>query len=62
MNKDIQQKFSEDLLQYLNDSPTAYHAVENASEILKENNFQELKETMEWSLQKGGRYFVTKNQ
>lgn len=62
MNHDIQQKFSEDLLQYLNDSPTAYHAVENASEILKENNFQELKETMEWSLQKGGRYFVTKNK
>ena len=62
MDKDMQQKFSEDLLQYLNDSPTAYHAVENAAEILKKNNFQELKETMEWSLQKGGRYFVTKNR
>ena len=62
MDKVKQQKFSEDLLQYLNDSPTAYHAVENAAEILKKNNFQELKETMEWSLQKGGRYFVTKNQ
>ena len=62
MDKNIQQKFSEDLLQYLNDSPTAYHAVENATEVLKKNNFQELKETMEWSLQKGGRYFVTKNR
>ena len=62
MDMNIQQKFSEDLLQYLNDSPTAYHAVENATELLKKNNFLELKETMEWSLQKGGRYFVTKNR
>ena len=62
MDKIQQQKFSEDLLQYLNDSPTAYHAVENAAEILRRNNFQELKEIMEWSLQKGGKYFVTKNQ
>lgn len=62
MDKEIRQKFSEDLLQYLNDSPTAYHAVENAAEILKQHNFQELNETMEWSLQKGGKYFVIKNQ
>ena len=62
MDKILHQKFSDDLLQYLNDSPTAYHAVENAAEILKKNNFYELKETMEWSLQKGGKYFVAKNQ
>ena len=62
MDKILQQKFSEDLLQYLNDSPTAYHAVENAAVFLKANNFIELKETDEWSLQKGGKYFITKNQ
>lgn len=61
MDKNTQQKFSEGLLQYLNDSPTAYHAVENAAKILRENGFQELKETVEWSLDKGGRYFVVKN-
>lgn len=61
MNKSTQQKFSEDLLQYLNDSPTAFHAVENAAKILKENGFRELRETEEWSLCKGGRYFVVKN-
>lgn len=61
MNKNTQQKFSEGLLQYLNDSPTACHAVENAAKILRENGFQELKETMEWSLDKGGKYFVVKN-
>lgn len=62
MDKNAQQKFSEGLLQYLNDSPTAYHAVDNAAEILRENGFQELKETAEWSLEQGGRYFVTRNQ
>ncbi|MCH5260521.1 MAG: M18 family aminopeptidase [Lachnospiraceae bacterium] len=62
MDKIQQQKFSEDLLQYLNESPTAYHAVENAAAFLRANNFQELKETDEWSLQKSGKYFVTKNQ
>lgn len=62
MDKIQQQKFSEDLLQYLNESPTAYHAVENATTFLRAYNFQELKETDAWSLQKGGKYFVTKNQ
>ena len=49
------QKFAEGLLQYLNDSPTAFHAVENAAALLRENGFQELKETEKWSLKKEGR-------
>lgn len=61
MDKAKQENFAENLLQYLNDSPTAYHAVENAAVLLKENGFQELKETDSWSLEKGGRYFVIKN-
>lgn len=61
MDKSAQQKFSQGLLQYLNDSPTAYHAVENAADILRGSGFQELKETEGWLLQQGGRYFVIKN-
>ena len=56
------QKFAEGLLQYLNESPTAFHAVENAAAILTESGFRELKETEAWSLEKGGRYFVVKKQ
>lgn len=56
-----EQKFAESLLQYLNESPTAYHAVENAVTILKEHGFQELQEGNAWSLQTGGKYFVIKN-
>lgn len=56
-----EQKFAESLLHYLNESPTAYHAVENAVTILKEHGFQELQEGNAWSLQAGGKYFVIKN-
>lgn len=61
MDKQTQQKFSENMLQYLNDSPTVYHAAENAAEMLKCHDFQELKETEKWSLHAGGKYFVVKN-
>ena len=55
MGEKDQQKFAEDLLQYLNDSPTAYHAVENGAAILRAHGFTQLKETDRWSLKKGGR-------
>lgn len=61
MDKNTQQKFSRGLLQYLNDSPTAFHAVENAAELLRGSGFRELKETEQWSLEQGGRYFIAKN-
>lgn len=59
--KKREEKFAADLLQYLNNSPTAFHAVENAAVLLREKGFRELKETESWSLQKGGKYFVVKN-
>lgn len=61
MDKMEQRKFSEGLLQYLNDSPTAYHAVENAAQMLEAQGFSELKEKERWALCAGGRYFVIKN-
>lgn len=61
MDKSAQRRFSEGLLQYLNDSPTAFHAVENAVKLLRDNGFKELAEKEQWSLEQGGRYFVVKN-
>lgn len=61
MDNLTQQFFSENTLQYLNDSPTAYHAVENAAEMLRDHDFQELKETEKWSLHAGSKYFVVNN-
>lgn len=53
--------FIENLLQYLNDSPTAYHATKNAAALLREAGFQELREREDWRLAPGGRYYLTKN-
>lgn len=54
-------EYAEGLLQYLNDSPTAYHAVKNGIALLEAKGFRELKETEGWSLQAGGKYYVVKN-
>lgn len=49
------------LFDFLDKSLTAYHAVENATAILKENGFEELKENESFAPVKGGKYFVRRN-
>ena len=51
-----------DLLDFLNHSPTCYHAVQNTVDILTSEGYQPLSETEVWSLREGGRYFVTRGQ
>lgn len=53
--------FAQSLLDFLNNSPTSYHAVENATEILIKSSFTEILETENWSLEKGKKYFVKRN-
>ncbi|MBP3433764.1 MAG: M18 family aminopeptidase [Clostridia bacterium] len=48
----------ETLLDFLKNSLTAYHACENAKARLVENGFSPLKETEDWELSEGGKYFV----
>ena len=49
------------LLTFLENSPTSYHAVENMAARLRGEGFEELKEADCWSIEAGGRYFVTRN-
>ena len=49
------------LFDYIAASPTAYHAVAHTASLLKGAGYTELCESAEWKLQKGGRYFVTRN-
>lgn len=58
---EIMQKEIVDLLEFINTSPTAWHAVSNAKEKLKKKGFAELKEENTWSLEKGKKYFVSRN-
>lgn len=55
------QKGVESLLNFLNASPTAWHAVSTMCDQLEQAGFQHLQEGNKWSLQRGGKYFVTRN-
>lgn len=48
----------EKLLHFLKSSLTAYHACDNARAKLAEGGFRALKETEDWELCEGGKYFV----
>lgn len=52
---------SKELLQFINQSPTAFHAVDSCKKQLEKAGFHELKEQQEWTLQRGGKYYVTRN-
>ena len=49
------------LFRRINASPTAFHVVENMRAALEEKGFSPLAESEPWSLKKGGRYYVTRN-
>lgn len=49
------------LIDFLEQSPTAYHAVKNAKALLEQNGFLPLKETAVWKIEKGGKYYVERN-
>ena len=46
---------------FVQKSPTAFHAIDNIRLILKEKGFHELYEGQSWDIQQGGCYFVTRN-
>lgn len=54
-------KYAQELIDFLYDSPTAFHAVSNVSKALESVGFKELKEEEKWNLEKGKKYYTTKN-
>lgn len=51
----------EELLSFIEASPTAWHATREAVNILKLKGFEELREQDKWELEPGKRYVVTRN-
>ena len=49
-------------LDFLQKSPTAYHAVENMAKIFADKGFLQLSEGKDWKLEAGKGYYLTKNQ
>ena len=50
------------LLSFIEQSPTAFHAVESAAAILEQEGFSHLCEGDSWNLEAGKGYYVTRNQ
>ena len=56
-----QTDFNQDLIAFLNASPTPFHAVASMAERLDKAGFQALNESDSWSLETGKKYYVTRN-
>lgn len=52
------QEYNPSLLQFLNNSPTAFHAVDEIKNQLQASGFIELPENIRWNVKKGNGYFV----
>lgn len=54
-------KAAEEMLNFIQKSPTCFHAVENLKGMLETEGYKEWKETEEWNVVKGGKYYVVRN-
>ncbi|CAN1802227.1 Probable aspartyl aminopeptidase [Linum perenne] len=65
MAKEVKQcdgsSVASDLIDFLNASPTAFHAVDEAKRRLKDAGFEQIFEKEDWILEAGKRYFFTRN-
>ncbi|WP_111496602.1 M18 family aminopeptidase [Marinobacter bohaiensis] len=53
--------FNANLFEFLQQSPTPYHAVQSMARRLEKAGFERLDEQLSWSLAPGQRYYVTRN-
>ena len=54
--------FNQNLLSFLDKSPTPFHAVAAMSECLEKNDFQKLDELDSWGKLSAGKYYITRNE
>ncbi|MBP1889110.1 aspartyl aminopeptidase [Clostridium moniliforme] len=57
----MEKKLATELIDFLYNSPTAYHAASSVKDMLDNNGFTELFEKDSWSLEKGKKYYLVKN-
>lgn len=58
---DISKKFALEIVDGLNESVTHFHAVDYMRRQLVKDGFNELLEKESWKLNRGGKYFYTRN-
>ncbi|KAI5954118.1 hypothetical protein CANMA_004957 [Candida margitis] len=62
-SKELSLQYAQNFVDFVNDSPTPYHAVNSVKESLKNAGFEELVERNNWRgrIEKNGKYYVTRN-
>lgn len=50
-----------ELFDFIQQSPSCFHVIENVKKQLTEQGFEELCENKNWQIKEGGKYFVTRN-
>lgn len=61
INREECRRVSEELIRFLEESPTCFHAVQAMAGRLEAAGFTLLKEGEKWRLSEGGSYYVTRN-
>ena len=56
----MEQELSRRLLDFLDGSPSCYHAVDNLARRLEAEGYERLREAQPWTLQSGGKYYVVR--
>ena len=54
-------KTSKEMLEFIENSPSCFHAIENIKNRLSDAGFEELAEKNPWEIVPGGKYYVTRN-
>ena len=52
---------AQEMMDFIEKSPTCFHATANLKEMLDKEGFLELREAQEWSMEGGKGYYVTRN-
>lgn len=60
ISKEIKDQ-AQDLLNFIDASPSPWHAVDSVAKLLKENGFKPLIENQPWQFKKNGRYYVVRD-
>lgn len=61
MSESTAKNVANELLDFINNSPTMYNAVSYSEEYLKENGFTELETGKKWEIEVNGRYYININ-
>lgn len=56
-----EKQFARDLIDFLHESPGPFQAVRNIKAALLKGGFKQLNRSLNWNIERGGKYFVTKN-